>query len=223
MKRPRSKADRVVLAEVLIQAGLTLMQEAELSETMTDLGRACQFRNGLMVALLGFCPIRRKNFADLEIGRSFSKVEDRWWIVLSALETKEKRADERPVDELLSPFIDRYLSLYRPVLARLDSLHSALWLSTKDGTPLTYSHVTDLINATTFATVGIKVSPHLFRTCAVSSAAYLAGKNPQLGSALLHHTNLDLTNKHYNRATSLSAAKSFRPIVRQYEKPIDED
>jgi hypothetical protein len=40
VKRPRSKADRVVSAEVLIQAGLTLMQEAELSETMTDLGRA---------------------------------------------------------------------------------------------------------------------------------------------------------------------------------------
>ena len=65
VKRPRSKFDRVVLAEVLIRAGLTLMHEAELSKTMTDLGRAWQFRNGLMVALLGFCPIRRKNFSAL--------------------------------------------------------------------------------------------------------------------------------------------------------------
>jgi integrase len=219
VKQPRSKSDRMVLAEVLIQAGLTLMYEAELSETMTDLGRACRFRNGLMVALLGFCPIRRKNFVDLEIGGSLSKVEDKWWIVLSALETKEKRADERPVDELLTPFIDRYLSQYRPMLARSHNPPSALWLSANDGTPLTYCHVTDLISATTLATVGVKVSPHLFRTSAVSSAACLAGGNPDLGSALLHHTDLDLTNQHYNRATSLSAAESFRQIVQQYEKP----
>jgi site-specific recombinase XerD len=219
VKQPRSKSNRVVLAEVLIQAGLTLMHEAELSETMTDLGRACQFRNGLMVALLGFCPIRRKNFADLEIGRSFSKIEDKWWIVLSALETKEKRADERPVDELLTPFINSYLSQYRPVLARSDNPPSALWLSANDGRPLTYCHVTDLISATTLATVGVKVSPHLFRTSVVSSTACLAGQNPHLGSALLHHTDLDLTTKHYNRATCLSAAESFRRIVRQYHKP----
>src|SRR5262249_17613665 len=112
VKRPRSKSDRVVLAEVLVRAGLTLMHEAELSQTMTDLGRACQFRNGLMIALLGFCPIRRKNFCALEIGRSFAKIRDKWWIVLSASDTKEKRADERRVHEMLAPF---YCPLSQPL------------------------------------------------------------------------------------------------------------
>jgi site-specific recombinase XerD len=223
MKQPRSKFDRLVLAEVLVEAGLTLMHEAELSETMTDLERACQFRNGLMVALLGFCPIRRKNFTALEIGRSFVKIRGKWWIVLSASETKEKRVDERTVDELLTPFIDRYVNQYRQVLARSDNPPSALWLSAKDGTPLTYNHVTDLTNATTLATVGVKVSPHLFRTSAVSSAAHLAGENPYLGSALLRHTDPDLTNKHYNRATSLSAAESFRQVIRRMTNQVDED
>jgi hypothetical protein len=37
--------------------------------------RAYQVRNGLMVALLAFCPIRRKNFAALEVGRSFIKIK----------------------------------------------------------------------------------------------------------------------------------------------------
>ena len=37
VKRPRPKFDRVVLAEVLIRAGLTLMQEAELFQKR-DLG-----------------------------------------------------------------------------------------------------------------------------------------------------------------------------------------
>ena len=218
VKRPRPKFDRVVLAEVLIQAGLTLMHEAELSQTMRDLGRACQFRNGLMIALLGFCPIRRKNFSALEIGRSFVKIRGKWWIVLSASDTKEKRADERRVPEVLAPFIDRYLSLYRPVLARSDNKVSALWLSANDGTPITANHVTDLINAATLSTVGVAVSPHLFRTAVASTAAVYGGENPHLGSALLHHTDPNLINEHYNRASSLTAAENFRKIVRQYER-----
>src|SRR5260221_6745477 len=44
--RPRSKADRLVLAEVLVEAGLTLMMEAEGSTSLSPLKRARQFRDG---------------------------------------------------------------------------------------------------------------------------------------------------------------------------------
>jgi hypothetical protein len=40
-----------------------------------------------------------------------------WWIVPQASETKEKRPDEREVDHCLTSWIERYLSIYRPVLA----------------------------------------------------------------------------------------------------------
>ena len=216
--RPRSKFDRMVMAEVLVEAGLTLIHEAESSPNLTDLARACQVRNGLMVALLALCPIRRKNFAALEIGRSFVQIHGKWWIVLSAAETKENRPDERPINELLTPVIDRYLGQHRPVLARTDNPPSALWLSSTDGAPMSYVQVGIVIKATTLATVGVDVSPHLFRTSAASTAATRGGENPYLASALLHHTHPSVTNAHYNRATSLSAAESLRQIVRQYEK-----
>jgi integrase len=216
--RPRSKFDRLVLTEVLVEAGLTLIHEAEHSRSMTKLARACQVRNGLMVALLAFCPIRRKNFAALEIGRSFVKIRGKWWIVLAASETKEKRADERPVDELLTPVIDRYLGQHRPVLARSDNPPSALWLSANDGAPITDKQVARVIRMTTLSTVGVAVSPHLFRTSGASTVAVHVGENPNLASALLHHTHPSVTNEHYNRATSLSAGERFRQIVRQYEK-----
>ena len=45
--RPRSKADRLVLTEVLIEAGLTLVAEAENSRKMSKLGQARQVRDGL--------------------------------------------------------------------------------------------------------------------------------------------------------------------------------
>src|SRR5450631_1127605 len=105
--RPRSKRDRLVLTEVLIEAGLTLIAEAEANETLTKLARARIVRNGLMVALLACCPIRLKNFASLEIGRSFVNVRADWWIVLAGSETKEARPDERPVPDFLNPEIYR--------------------------------------------------------------------------------------------------------------------
>jgi integrase len=216
--RPRSKFDRMVLTEVLVEAGLTLIHEAEISPHLTEPARAWQVRNGLMVALLAFCPIRRKNFAALEIGRSFIKIHGTWWIVLSASETKEKRPDERPVNELLTPVIDRYLDQYRPVLARTDTPPPALWLSSNDGAPIGDKQVAIVIRRTTLSTVGMEVSPHMFRTSGASTAATRGGENPYLASALLHHTHPSVTNAHYNRATSLSAAESLRQIVRQYEK-----
>jgi integrase len=216
--QPRSKFDRIVLIEVLVEAGLTLIYETEFSPNLTRLARARQVRNGLMVALLGLCLIRLKNFAALEIDRSFVQIKGRWWIVLAASETKENRPDERPIDEMLTPLIDRYLNQHRPVLARTDDSASALWLSSNDGAPMSYAGVEGVIKATTLSTVGVDVSPHLFRACGASTAATRAGDNPHLASALLHHTDVSVTNAHYNRATSLTATDKLREIVRQYEK-----
>ena len=213
----RSKFDRQVLPERLIEAGLTLIQEAEHSQIMTKLVQATQVRNGLMVAMLGFHPIRRKNFAALEIGRSLVKIRGRWWIVLSAAETKENRADERCVNKMLIPFIDRYLDQYRPVLIRPDS-PPYLWLSSRHAARLADKCVARLIGATTLSTVGVKLSPHLFRTSAASAAAVYGGDNPYLGSAILHHADPRVTLEHYNRATSLSAAESFRQLITRKNK-----
>ena len=114
--RPRSKSGRLVLTEVLVEAGLSLIAEAETSTSMTGFRRAREICNGLMIALLALCPIRLKNFVALEIGRTFVDVNDKWWIVLPATETKEGRADERPIDNILNPAIESYIATFRPIL-----------------------------------------------------------------------------------------------------------
>jgi integrase len=208
LMQPRSKFDRLVYSTVLLEAGMTLMAEADAATHRSALARARQFRNGLMVALLALHLIRLKNFAALEIGRSIKKVNDSWWIVLSA------RADERPVDTGLALWIDRYLKIHRPVLARTDDPPTALWLSSNDGSAMTYSAVERAISATTLATVGINVNPHLFRTAATSTAAVYAGNTPHLASALLHHTDPAVTEEHYNRASTLSAAQAYAALIK---------
>ncbi len=212
--RPRSKFGRWVSTESLVEAGLTLIAEAETATNLSDLARARQVRNGLMVALLAFCPIRLKNFYALEIGSTFVKIKDQWWIVLSASQTKEKRADERPVDNKLRSSIESYLNIHRPILAQ-GHASSALWLSSNDGQPMSYDGVERVIKSTTLSTVGVDVSPHLFRTAAASTAAMHCGENLNLGAAVLHQTGPTITNERYNRASSASAAKSLRDVIRK--------
>jgi integrase len=214
--RPRSKADRLVLTEVLVEAGLTLMAEAEGSTSLSPLRKARQFRDGLMVAMLALHPIRLKNFASLEIGRNLVNIDGCWWISLSATETKELRPDERRIDDLIAPALSKYLIQHRLVLARESRQLGALWLSSNDGRPMTYSAVADVIERTTRTAIGVGVSPHMFRTAAASSAAVHAGHNPHLGSAVLHHRDKRVTEEHYNRASSLSAANDYGRLIRQH-------
>jgi hypothetical protein len=74
--QPRSKCNHLVLTEVLIEAGLALITEADGSPTLSNLAKARQVRNGLMIAILAMHPIRLKNFPGLEIGSNFIKIED---------------------------------------------------------------------------------------------------------------------------------------------------
>lgn len=226
LERPKEDFARDVTPERLVEAALTLLREAEADIDGRLLKRALLARNGLMVALLALCPIRLRNFASLEIGRSFLRQQGGWWIVLD--DTKSGRPDHRPVPTFLTGFIESYLDVYRPVLCQhstcgsdqdLDPENqyakeatSTLWLGRR-GSPLTYNAVERLITYTTRMTLGVPVNPHRFRAAAATSAALLAPQSPHLGSALLQHFDSRVTQEHYVRASSLSVAGDFTALI----------
>src|SRR5262245_53277993 len=212
---PRSKFDRLVLTGRLVEAGLTLVAEAERFAN-NDLARARGVRNGLMIALLALCPIRLKNFAALEIGRTFKDIRGRWWIALPGISTKSRRPDERRVSSLLNRYIDGYLRQSRPVLLGSRPPTNALWISSTTGRPMTTKNIGTLISKITFETLGVDVSPHLFRTAAASTAAAYGGKTPHLASALLNHTDPRVTEEHYNRASSVSASRIYAGMINSF-------
>jgi integrase len=212
---PRSKYDRLVMTERLLEAGLTLVAEAE-AFAKSDLARAKGVRNGLIIALLALCPIRIKNFAALELGRTFIEINGAWWIALPHGATKSGRVDERRVPSLLNRAIDAYINKYRQILARSHgqtNATNALWLSSKTGQPLTRINMGLLISKLTRETIGIAVSPHLFRTAAASTAAVYGGDDLYLASALLQHTDSRVTEKYYNRASSMNAMSDYAAIT----------
>ena len=230
LERPKEDFARDVAPERLVEAGLTLIREAERDMKANWLNRALVVRNGLMVAMLAFCPVRLRNFAALTIGQSFLRQDGEWWFRLE--DTKSGRPDHRPVDRLLTSYIEAYLNVYRPVLLaqsphRLDTtveltdFHaaevSALWLGRR-GSPLSYNAVERLITETTRMTIGVAVNPHRFRASGASSAALHAPESPHLGSALLQHSDPRTTQEHYIRASSLSVAGDFAALIADLRK-----
>lgn len=141
-------------------------------------------------------------------------------------EAKRRMVADR-VHDLLEAFIaqhhsqnrsGREISRYRPNLMRADHRTNTLWLSSTDGRPMTAKGVALTISTTTRRTVGVDVSPHLFRTAAATTAAMYGGATPHLASALLNHRDPYVTEEHYNRATSLSAAHAYASIAETYRK-----
>jgi len=210
---PRSKLDRLVMADKLVEAGLTLITEAK-NQTRAKFVRARGIRNGLMIALLALCPSRRKNFAALEIGKTFRQTKRRWWITLSGRSTKMGSPEERPLPEWMNPYIDLYLNEARPVLLKSSGPPTdALWISSNTGGRMNAGDAGVLITQTTEQTIGIRISPHLFRTADATTAAEARGDMPHLASALLGHKHPRVTEEHYNRASSLAAGNRFADLV----------
>jgi integrase len=212
---PISKIDRLVFTGRLVEAGLTLVAEAQ-EFAKNDLDRARGLRNGLMLALLAHRPIRLKNFAALEIGHTFKEVHSSWWITLPRLSTKSHRPDEKRVPESLNPVIDTYLNQSRPVLLKSSVPTNFLWISSRTGQPMTKKNLGTLVSKITLRTLGVDVSPHLFRTAGATTAAMYGGNTPHLATALLGHTDPRVTEEHYNRATSINAAKTYAALIRQH-------
>jgi len=210
--RPRPKHHRIVPSHRLLKLGLELISRGETSGHLTELRRARLVRDGLMIALLSLCPIRLGNFASLRIGQHIRRLDDTWWIMLDAAETKSGRPDERPVPEILTLHIDRWLERWRHLFLEPGD---AFWPSTKGG-PLAYTYVGQIITETTLRELGIAVNPHLFRDCAVFTVATVAGDRMGIASGLLQHTDSRTIEKHYNKGAMIAASRSYQQILRRF-------
>jgi integrase len=215
--QPRDKADRLVLSDRLVEAGLTLIQEAE-SFAKTPVERARGVRNGLMVALLALHPLRIKDFATLRIGETIRRVEGQWWLIIPVRQTKTHRLDERRIPDFMTTIIDRYVEVHRPILSRNQS-ESAFWISSTRRRPLTVKSTGTLISKITLQTVGVDVSPHLFRAAAATLASIYGTKTPGLASGVLGHRDERIAEDHYIKGSSHHAGDVLAEIIAGYRNP----
>ena len=202
------------LSHELVELGVQLMAAAGPSGSLDG---AMQYRDGLTIALLAFVPLRRRNLAGLELGRSLIPQGDRFLIAFAEKETKTGAPLELMLPELLVQPLRAYLDLWRPILASrrgrwTRALSNALWVS-KDGSPMTQMAIYDRIRSRTRDAFGEAINPHAFRHAAATTQAIADPGHVRIAAPLLGHRTFATTEIYYQQATALEAQRSFVEVI----------
>jgi integrase len=213
----REKVSRLKPIDELAALGERLTGEAETALGWSARRRAVGYRDGLMIALLAYRPIRLKNLAMMRLGRHLTKIGGCWQISFAAGETKSHVPYEATVPSALALALERYLEVHRPVLMggeRVDRADAppinpgldAVWVS-EVGTQLEEGALARRIVNHTKAAFGRSVPPHWFRDAAATSIAIDNPRHIGDASLALGHAGLSTTERHYNHARSLEASR----------------
>jgi integrase/recombinase XerD len=213
----RQKHLRVVDSSELYALGLQVLDAAE---TWHSIFAATQARDGLIISLLAARPLRIGNFAAIELGRHLQWTADSYWLVFDKSETKNSRPIEVHCPDDLGPHIERYREVYRPMLlARATPALETprLWIN-RDGQVMAAQAIRRQIEMHTRRAFGRHINPHLFRDCAATSIAIRDPEHVRIAPAILGHARLSTTEKYYNQAQMLTAAREHNREILNLRK-----
>ena len=144
-----------------------------------------------------------------------------------------RRAYQALLPEELGTLIDRYLEIYRPVLAARsrkagDSTKEPVWLNQR-GTAMSGRSIYDTIIARTKAAFGTPVNPHTFRHSAATSLILERPDLIKLITPLLQHHTTSMRNT-YILAERVDAGLRYGAMLaarrrgrRRSRRPADHD
>lgn len=211
----RNKHDRLVSSEILVQFGLDLIRQAdavlaelrnEAIEPRRRVAAARDFRDGLIIALLGLRPLRVKNLLETEVGVHLRQSGDRATLHFTAEETKGKRPFNATWPDGLLPALHKYLTPVRSILiaakAPIDPARpprpagATLWLG-QGGTPLTPGGLQKAVARHTRRRFGRVINAHLFRDCVATTLAAQDPNHVRYVADLLGHAELRTAEQSY--------------------------
>lgn len=208
----RDKRSSLRAPTEIMDLGQCLMEQAEAMSSTIE--AAMQYRDGFVITLLAHRPILRlANLHTIRCNEHLIHRNGQWHLLFGPHETKTKK----PIELFLSPevaqYLERYLSVYRPILLAAGGCRPAaqiadLWVS-RDATPLCRSTLAHHIKRHTRAAFGAHINPHWFRDCTATDIAIMHPEQIGLVPPLLGHTDLKTSERHYNLAKSLEAGRRY--------------
>ena len=191
---PLKRASGPLVTSVqILEVGQRLMDDHDPeTEDPLTLAQAIRYRDGLLISLLAFLPLRRKNLAALEIDRHLIGEGSNRFVCIPAAETKTRAPIEFAIPGLLLPYLDVYLGFVRPRILNNPKC-KALWVSPRGE--------------------GIRLTPHDTRDAAATTWALASPDKIGVSRDLLSHNDLRTTEKHYNRANGVQASRTLAKIL----------
>tara|TARA_R110000787_G_scaffold117002_12_gene227499 strand:- start:658 stop:1692 length:1035 start_codon:yes stop_codon:yes gene_type:complete len=205
----REKQQRVRSSIEIYEAALQGL--AESPANLTKLAHLIDYRDHLMLALLAARPLRKKNFALLNLDRHVVRRDAKWLITIQGDEIKNGQAVEFWIPDDLVVWFERYLTEIRPLFPGAES-STQLWL-TKDGPAIGSQFLYWRITKLTKRLLGATINPHLLRDCAATTLAMESADLALTAPALLGHRHASTTARYYVQARNLDASRKINNIM----------
>ena len=224
--KPKKEIRRILQpgAKVL-DFGFSLMESAIPKGKGLDAGgySSLRFRDGLMIAFLILCPLRRRNLASLALGNGLERKGSHWQIRIPGEETKSGREIYCRWPSLLDEALDEYLTVHRPALLARYPVRGpateALWVSRLGGKMSSHA-IYETVCRRTEVEFGTAIYPHAFRHIAATTIATLAPEQTDLIMTILGHVSIRTSEKYYNKAKMLGAAQRMNEARAQARRAL---
>lgn len=210
----RDKRQSVVPAKDLYDLGIALMKSGN-SADQHALFSACEYRDGLAIALLTALPLRLSNLASIVIGIHLQRNGSGYRLSFRKEEVKNHKGIDVEIPSALCPHLDEYLLRHRRVLINRGpdiGNVTALWLN-RSGAQLDKGALRSQIERRTESAFGHAIWPQLFRDCAATSIAIEDPENVGIATELLGHSDQAMTRRHYIQARTLEASRSYQSAI----------
>jgi site-specific recombinase XerD len=212
----KNKLQKIRSSDEIVDLGMGLMAAAEILLEENPVAAALLYRNGFIIALLAYRPMRVSNLAAITLALHLVRRGVGRWLMFSAEEMKSGRSSKYSIPASLEEPLDRYLSVFRPILeaqgAHRGTAGSALWIS-QDGGAFTQFGIAQATGRLTKAAFGHSINPHLFRDCAATMIATDDPEHVDIVRGVLDHAKQETSQRHYNHAQGLQASRRHQAAI----------
>ena len=202
---------RPLFAAQIFGWALSRMHRVEEEASLSPSRQAIHFRQALMIGFLISRPVRRRTLLAMDVGVHIHRSSSGFVLRYRSEDMKDKKARSFPLPNLLTEPMLRYLEAYRPILLK-DRKATALWIN-QYGDAMTPDGLSRELPKITRRHLGVALRPHAFRHIAATSIAEQDPEHVHIIRDILGHATLDTSQKHYNRATGLSACADYQSLL----------
>ena len=173
------------------------------------------FLDGVLIALLISLYLRISNFTELQLGTQLERGPSQWRLRVAGDLTKTGQADNSLLPITLTPWVDLYVNVIRPILTvrsgKPEALSSYFWIGL-DGRPLSGHLIRKRIKLRTKKVFGFSICPHAFRKIAATTFILERPEYALYGPALLGHRSADTIHKHYFVSQQQLAIRTYHNL-----------
>lgn len=221
LSEAESRPKPLITSEELFIVGFRLMERARRNSAAMALPSKADcplFRDGLMIVVLAVFFPRRRSLASLTIDKHVIRSGSRWVIEIPPEDMKSRRPHDLEADELLSSWIDEYLTRFRPRILGSE-IHNGFWAS-RQSRPMAEISIWQAVTRRTQAELGFPVCPHRFRDGGITFLSRDSLSGLKAAQELAGHTSPITTEKYYRRARTESAGRAYAKAIGLQRKAV---